>query len=167
GTRKRIKVLNPVDSEEDFTEKWDSDPEYYRQFISFMKSFKEKWGLLNGSNFGIAEELFGSSRTKSVITEQLNELAKGQNHPLEKTAAKVLTGAGLYNKSGNPSPIGYQSKPNRNFGGVENFPEYSPKQVLTDPGYIAIQIQKYLIDKNFPWLKTVLSDGKLLAKGSI
>ena len=28
----RIKVLNPVNSEEDFTDKWENEPRYYQAF---------------------------------------------------------------------------------------------------------------------------------------
>ena len=71
GVYKRIKVLNQVNSDEDFTEKWDKEKEYYNQFIAFAKSYKEKWQKLKNGDFGVAEELFGSDRIKGILTEQL------------------------------------------------------------------------------------------------
>lgn len=120
GIYKRIKVLNPVNSDEDFTDKWDKEKEYYVQFIAFAKSYKEKWEKLKNGNFGVAEELFGSERIKGILTEQLKEIAKNEGNQLESAGVTIMSGNTFVDRSGNVSSTeGYRSKENRNFGGVE------------------------------------------------
>ncbi len=120
GIYKRIKVLNPVNSDEDFTEKWDNEKEYYNQFIAFAKSYKEKWEKLKNGDFGVAEELFGSDRIKGILTEQLKEIAKNEGNQLEAAGVTIMSGNTYVDKSGNAnSSEGYKSKGNRNFGGFE------------------------------------------------
>ena len=120
GVYKRIKVLNPVNSDEDFTEKWDKEKEYYTQFIGCAKSYKEKWEKLKNGDFGIAEELFGSDRIKGILTEQLKEMAKNEGNQLEAAGVTIMSGTTFVDRSGNVSSSeGYKSKENRNFGGVE------------------------------------------------
>jgi len=120
GVYKRIKVLNPVNSDEDFTEKWDNEKEYYTQFIAFAKSYKEKWEKLKNGDFGVAEELFGSDRIKGILTEQLKELAKNEGNQLEAAGVTIMSGNTFVDKSGNVNNSrGYKSKENRNFGGIE------------------------------------------------
>ena len=119
GVYKRIKVLNPVNSDEDFTEKWDKEKEYYNQFIAFAKSYKEKWEKLKNGDFGVAEELFGSDRIKGILTEQLKELAKNEGNQLEAAGVTIMSGNIFVDKSGNVnSSTGYKSKENRNFGDI-------------------------------------------------
>jgi hypothetical protein len=117
GIYKRIKVLNPVNSDEDFTEKWDKEKDYYNQFIAFAKSYKEKWEKLKNGNFGVSEELFGSDRIKGILTEQLKELAKNEGNQLEAAGATIMSGNTFVDKLGNVNNSrGYKSKENRNFG---------------------------------------------------
>ncbi|MDD4055948.1 MAG: nucleotidyltransferase [Bacteroides sp.] len=63
----RIKVLNPVNKEEDFTDKWEREPQYYSEFIRFSESLYESWQKLKQDN-GIIEE---SNILKGVIGEKL------------------------------------------------------------------------------------------------
>ncbi|WP_442846262.1 nucleotidyltransferase domain-containing protein [Leeuwenhoekiella sp. H156] len=118
GINKRIKVINPVNAEEDFTDKWDKDKEYYFQFIAFAKSYKEKWERLKKGNFGVAEELFGSSRTKTILKSQMENLSMGKSDTLEKAGLTILSGKNYVDTQGNISQdAGYESKPHRNYGG--------------------------------------------------
>lgn len=167
GVYKRIKVLNPVDSEEDFTDKWDKDNEYYIQFIAFAKSYKEKWERLKKGNFGIAEELFGSTRTKTILKAQMEDFSRGKGDTLEKAGLTILTGNNYVDSRGNITENkGYKSAPNRNYGGVEL--KLNQGNLINDSkNYVAAHIQKQFIDHNFPWLRTMVKDGKLLGKGKI
>jgi len=63
----RIKVLNPVDNEEDFTDKWEREPKYYSEFIRFTESLFQSWQKLKKDN-GIVEE---SNIMKGLIGERL------------------------------------------------------------------------------------------------
>ncbi|KXO01117.1 hypothetical protein LS48_01180 [Aequorivita aquimaris] len=167
GVYKRIKVLNPVDPEEDFTDKWDKDNEYYIQFIAFAKSYKEKWERLKKGDFGIAEELFGSTRTKTILKAQMEDFSRGQGDTLEKAGLTILTGNNYVDSRGNITENkGYKSAPNRNYGGLEL--KLNQGNLIKDSkNYIAAHIQKQFIEDNFPWLWTMVKDGKLLGKGKI
>ena len=71
----RIKVLNPVNPEEDFTDKWDTDPEYYEAFIDFVRHLHNEWNKLKKENGIIAEGrifkgLFGEKVFNKAIIEQ-------------------------------------------------------------------------------------------------
>jgi len=71
----RIKVLNPVDNEEDFTDKWEREPQYYSEFIRFTEALYQNWEKLKQDN-GIIEE---SNILKGLIGENLySESAKQQ-----------------------------------------------------------------------------------------
>jgi hypothetical protein len=167
GVFKRIKVLNPVNEDEDFTEKWDKDKEYYNQFISFIRSFKEKREQLKNGYFSVAEDLFGSARTKTILKSQLENLSGNGKNELEKAGLTILSGKNYVDNQGKISKdTGYPSKPNRNYGGVElNF--NSSKKEILNKNYVAAYIQKEYLERNFPWLKTVITNGKLLGKGKI
>jgi len=120
GIYKRIKVLNPVNKDEDFTEKWDKENEYYVQFIQFAKSYKENWEKLKNGNFGIAEELFGSERIKGILTEQLKQLSKDSGNQLEAAGVTIMSGETYVDRQGNINKTGgYRSKQNSNFGDVK------------------------------------------------
>ncbi len=64
---KRIKVLNPVDNEEDFTDKWEREPQYYTEFIRFTEALYKSWQKLKQDN-GIIEE---SNILKGLIGDSL------------------------------------------------------------------------------------------------
>lgn len=167
GIYKRIKVLNPVNPDEDFTDKWDKDKEFYIQFIAFAKSYKEKWERLKKGDFGVAEELFGSARTKTILKTQLEKLSKGKSGTLENAGLTIMGGKNHVDQKGNvTNNNGYESKPNRNYGGIELTLNTRPIHI-DSKNYLAPYIQQKLVESNFPWLRTVVKDGKLLGKGKI
>jgi len=51
----RLKVLNPVNADEDFTDKWDAEPEYYEAFKKFAAHLYTEWQKLKAEN-GLLEE---------------------------------------------------------------------------------------------------------------
>lgn len=167
GIYKRIKVLNPVNPEEDFTDKWDKDKEFYIQFIAFAKSYKERWERLKKGDFGVAEELFGSKRTKTILKAQLEKLSKGKGGTIEKAGLTIMRGENHVDQKGDiTNNSGYESKPNRNYGGIE-LNLKTRLDYLSSKSYVAAYIQKELVDRNFSWLQTVVKEGKLLGKGKI
>lgn len=46
----RLKILNPMNSAEDFTDKWDSEPEYYEAFKKFANHLYKEWQKLKMQN---------------------------------------------------------------------------------------------------------------------
>jgi hypothetical protein len=51
----RLKILNPVNSAEDFTDKWDSEPEYYEAFKKFASHLYSEWQKLKMQH-GVLDE---------------------------------------------------------------------------------------------------------------
>ncbi len=51
----RLKVFNPVNPEEDFTDKWDKEPQYYEEFKKFVVHLHNEWQKLKKEN-GVIEE---------------------------------------------------------------------------------------------------------------
>jgi hypothetical protein len=103
---KRIKVLNPVNPEEDFTDKWESEPQYYTEFIKFVETLNRNWQDLKKDN-GIIEE---SNILKGILGEQIfNESLKEQTLITEKYRSKgqIFTS----NKSGTIGSSNISSNP--------------------------------------------------------
>jgi len=89
----RLKILNPVNSAEDFTDKWDDEPEYYEAFKKFASHLYNEWqklkmqlGVLNEGVilkglFG--DDIFTKAQTnQSMLIEELrkrNSLATARN----------------------------------------------------------------------------------------
>jgi hypothetical protein len=78
-TPSRIKIYNPVNDQEDFTDKWEGEPKYYTSFKQFCQhlytewqALKNKQGLPNESR--ILKGLFGDDLVIKAQTEQTNML---------------------------------------------------------------------------------------------
>jgi len=83
GTR-RIKVLNPVNVQEDFTDKWDAEPKYYTAFKNFCEHLYNEWQLLKKRQGVLNEgrvlgDLFGSDILIKAQTAQTLLLEKQRN----------------------------------------------------------------------------------------
>ena len=53
----RLKIVNPVNAEEDFTDKWNNEPEYYEAFKKFASHLYNEWQKLKMQN-GVLEDGF-------------------------------------------------------------------------------------------------------------
>lgn len=81
----RLKLLNPVNQHEDFTDKWDDEPQYYVQFLGFIKHINEQLRHLTKNYDVIAEGrimkgLFGE--------DTFNNAQQGQTKLLEAMRKK-------------------------------------------------------------------------------
>lgn len=71
----RLKVCNPVNPDEDFTDKWDSEPEYYQAFKAFTIHLHKEWQKLKLEN-GVINEgyvmkgLFGNELYSKAQRDQ-------------------------------------------------------------------------------------------------
>lgn len=67
----RIRVLNPVNPQEDFSEKWDSNPILYKSFLRFSQNLKQQWtnlSLLRDENKNkIMKSLFSEEAVNKAI----------------------------------------------------------------------------------------------------
>ncbi len=80
----RIKVLNPVNSEEDFTDKWEKEPRYYEAFRAFCEHLYEQWQELKKDNGIISEGhilkgLFGDDLYSRAQISQADIIEKARN----------------------------------------------------------------------------------------
>jgi len=80
----RLKVLNPVNSEEDFTDKWEREPRYYQAFKTFCEHLYEQWHELKKENGIISEGrilkgLFGDELYFNAQTSQADIIEKSRN----------------------------------------------------------------------------------------
>lgn len=78
----RIKVLNPVNEDEDFTDKWEDEPVYYTAFQAFCKYLDEEWQKLKQQN-GVIEE---SKVLRKLFGDDV--FAKAQNKQTERIELK-------------------------------------------------------------------------------
>jgi hypothetical protein len=82
---KRIKVLNPVNTDEDFTDKWEDEPRYYEAFKAFSVHLFEQWQELKKQNGVITEgrilkSLFGDDLYMSAQTSQAKLIESYRNN---------------------------------------------------------------------------------------
>lgn len=99
----RLKIYNPVNPDEDFTDKWDSEPEYYYAFKDFAAHLYHEWQKLKAEN-GVINEgyvmkgLFGSDlflkaqRNQAHLVEQTrnsNELATSRSNGILTSVGSV------------------------------------------------------------------------------
>jgi hypothetical protein len=116
----RLKITNPINPKEDFSEKWDKNPLLYQSFLSFTKDFYEKWQLLkqNFSESATAyETLFGDSTYKRAIKEQIERLGKVSSNRLINAGSLIIGGNVRTDKKGNINEyIGEKNEKHRDFG---------------------------------------------------
>ena len=99
----RLKIVNPVNSAEDFTDKWDDEPEYYEAFKKFASHLYNEWQKLKMQN-GVPEEgkimkgLFGddifgkaqiSQTTRIEALRKSNALGVARNTGILTSASSV------------------------------------------------------------------------------
>lgn len=81
----RLKILNPVNENEDFTDKWDNEPKYYEAFKNFARHLYNEWQKLKLEN-GIIEEgnilkgLFGDDIFRKAQINQVNSIEQMRNN---------------------------------------------------------------------------------------
>lgn len=99
---KRIKVLNPVNEAEDFTDKWETEPQHYAEFQKFCQFLFKEWQELKKDN-GIVDDskilkgLFGENvyvNAQKRQTENIEKLRKSKSLGVDrKTGALTALGA--------------------------------------------------------------------------
>jgi len=106
----RIKVLNPVNPAEDFTDKWDAEPKYYEAFKKFVIHLGNEWQKLKEDN-GVIEEgkifkgLFGDKIfEKAQLRESglIDNLRSRNSIGISRDSGIINSSLGIKNNS---SPI--------------------------------------------------------------
>jgi len=65
----RLKIVNPMNPQEDFTEKWDTNPELYLAFLKFARNLNVEWAKMTNQN----EEENGKSLRKLFSENAYNK----------------------------------------------------------------------------------------------
>lgn len=116
----RFRVLNPVDSSEDFTDSW-SD-KHYQSFYAFIEDFFTKWQNIKGSfEHGKSDyiTLFGEGEYKKSLTEQIRMFSKASSDVLTKANGLIITDKAHTTPSGTISHNqGVKNEKHHNFGGL-------------------------------------------------
>lgn len=95
----RLKILNPVNPNEDFTDKWDRESEFYDAFKKFSIHLYNEWQKLKQQH-GIFEEgtilkgLFGDDIFKHAQLNQsrlIEELRKGEQLGISRSSGILTT----------------------------------------------------------------------------
>lgn len=91
-SNKVLEVYNPVNSNEKFSEKWDSDKKEYKEFCDFILNFAKQWNdIMHISDFvkkiRILQELFG----ENIISESYKEQAQYIAELRENNKIKIST----------------------------------------------------------------------------
>lgn len=77
---KRLIILNPTNSDEDFSEKWDGNTELYKKFVRWTSNFNQRWAEVNNSRMpniaNMLKEMFGENVTNIAIKEQADFIEK-------------------------------------------------------------------------------------------
>ena len=78
-SKPRLLIPNPTNHDEDLSERWDSKPSAYREFVSGVTEFDSQWRALTqtrgiDSIARVLEGLFGEEIAKRVIENQTKEI---------------------------------------------------------------------------------------------
>lgn len=115
----RLKVLNPVNAEEDFTDKWENEPRYYQAFKAFCEHLYFQWQELKKENGVITEavilkDLFGDDLYLRAQTSQTNVIDKARQSDQLGISKKTETISSLI------APVIAPIKSNTFFGSHED-----------------------------------------------
>lgn len=72
---RRLVVLNPTNAQEDLSERWDKDPDAYREFVRGITALRDKWREVVAMRgipkvTGVLESLFGEHPLREVLKAQ-------------------------------------------------------------------------------------------------
>ncbi len=118
NSKQKFKVLNPLNNDEDFTDKWTD--KHYEKFYAFINDFYTKWEAIQISFEKSGEEyirLFGEGIYQQSLREQALQMTKFSSNVNTKSSALILSGNAYTNKEGNTnSNSGYKNGYHHNYG---------------------------------------------------
>lgn len=115
----KFKILNPVNTNEDFTDSWTNA--HYESFYSFIADFYNKWQNLQVS-FETGKDdyilLFGEGVYKKSLNEQFKTFSKSTNDIFSKSSGLIVGGSAFTNSKGIINTTqGVKNEHHHNFGG--------------------------------------------------
>lgn len=107
----KIKVVNPVNAMEDFTDKWDSEKQYYEHFKKFCLFLYSEWQKLKLENGVVAESaifknLFGEdlfNKAQSNQTLLIEEMRKAGSLNINRSTGSILSSASVISSTIKPN----------------------------------------------------------------
>lgn len=117
--RERFRVLNPVNTAEDFTDSWTD--KHYESFYNFITDFYKKWQNLKTS-FETGKEdyikLFGEGVYKKSLNEQFKTFSNSTSDSFTKASALIVSGNAMTDSLGVVNQNqGIKNESHHNFGG--------------------------------------------------
>jgi len=114
----KFKVLNPVNREEDFTDKWTD--KHYENFFSFITEFYNEWQQLK-QGFEKSHldyiRLFGEGVYKQSLQEQIKLMSKYSTDEITKANALIISNNAYTNPRGQINESkGIKNERHNNFG---------------------------------------------------
>lgn len=117
--RERFKVLNPVNTAEDFTDSWTN--KHYESFYNFITDFHKSWQNLINSFETSSEDyikLFGEGVYKRSLNKQIQTFSKSTSDVFAKANGLIVGGKAYTNSLGEITfSKGIKNEFHRNFGG--------------------------------------------------
>lgn len=103
-----LKVENPMNKDEKFSERWEADPKLYAEFKKWVTEFRDDWRKINrAANLPgwtpFLNKLFGDNRVKSAIESQAKAVASLR--PSESLNVERGTGIITSIKSADTIPV--------------------------------------------------------------
>lgn len=103
-----LKVENPMNKDEKFSERWEADPKLYSEFKKWVTEFRDDWRKINqAANLPawtpFLNKLFGENRVKSAIESQAKAVASLR--PSESLNVERGTGIITSIKSADTIPV--------------------------------------------------------------
>lgn len=117
-SQQKFRVLNPLNKDEDFTDKWSS--EHYAQFFAFIEDFYKEWEAIKQTFDKSATDyiiLFGEGLYKQSLLDQTKQMAKFSNDKNAIASSLILGGNALTDNIGQiNSSKGYRNERHHNYG---------------------------------------------------
>lgn len=79
-----LRIVNPANPNEIFSDKWVNEPKLYHGFIRFMADFKKLWDKIESTKgihgiIDILKEMFGENTSTNSLVEQSNYILKARS----------------------------------------------------------------------------------------
>lgn len=97
-----LRIVNPANPNEVFSDKWVNEPRLYQSFIRFMADFKKLWDKIEGTKgihaiIDILKEMFGENTSTNSLMEQSDYIMKARsgNQLGVSKSSGLITGVGI------------------------------------------------------------------------
>lgn len=105
-SNRRLVVLNPTNTDEDLSERWDDDMASYFKFVKWINEFNKVWDAINKAHgipniARILKEMFGEQVTNEALKEQEILIKKAR----EQKLLGITAGTGILSSTSKTNSI--------------------------------------------------------------